>query len=1047
MKNIILQKLLLCLIKWCVVSIFLIAGNVFAATEVTTQSGKNSLRVMIALKNYDVEKYHVAINGNIVAITFDIKEDLDVSKTRDSLYPHAKDISFSNNTLSITLNDFKYISRKFISDKFIGIDLIRDSKIKEPKYLDKKQDPKLQKKEEKTAKIIPDAPKTGEKVKNDNVKDDSSKIIDKLINNVINDKIDLVDLRAELQQLILDGSDQAREEELRKLIEKATGGKIVYISDEDVGPNFLVAANSDVKPDIKKINKRMIKTIEVTPQTIEAKNSFQIKIKWPEFVGAASFIRAGRLWLVFDYPAKINWQPIDNNYLTLESSFIKDGFSISIFQVNNKNSIAKIWDNNKEILLFVGDKKYDNFGYKRKDKQQSLANDEVVFFPNEYVQEPLNITDEYVGDNITIVPTVANAYDQNIKITYPGFSLLPSIQGLLFETYNDDVSYKRVDGGVEANEVSLDPENIIVKKKIEKIEKSSRGFYKFDDWKGASDPNYYKNISNIYEDLTYSSPEKKSKYRLDLLKFYFANGLLPETEAVIKYIKVVDPELYDNVEVQAIFAATDFLQGNFGDARFRYMEIEKIADIPSYHKRELKFWLDAVNSAMEDNRGENYYVLKNDAGFFNTYPAKLKNYFRMLNINQLIDKENYIYAKEILKKIDILALSDKEKNTIKIYQAKIEDAEGQISKALALYSQVMADPLDPMNRSKATYEKVKLVVDSNKMSKKDAIEQLNKVTFAWRGDAVEANILELLGQYNIDEGNYAQGLRLWRTIVSSAVDNGRAVMVASNMSKVFSQIIVDPKFSDMDAAALYYEFRELTPIGKIGDDIISNVEDRLIRLDLLIQASALIRYKLENRLIGVEKEPYINKLAKVYLNAGKPEDALDVLDSSVNLDMLTMELLSERIYIKVKSLIVLKKYDDALEYLNDKEGILIDALKAEIYWESKNWEGLKSILRPIVRNYNKNNNPLSAHEAEKILQLAVTYSMLQEKQSIITLQSDFSARIKDKDITAALDYLVNTTRIINPQNLEASLGIKETQKFLKELDQNQQNVQNKQKSQ
>jgi hypothetical protein len=1047
MKNIILQKLLLCLIKWCVVSIFLIAGNVFAATEVTTQSGKNSLRVMIALKNYDVEKYHVAINGNIVAITFDIKEDLDVSKTRDSLYPHAKDISFSNNTLSITLNDFKYTSRKFISDKFIGIDLIRDSKIKEPKYSDKNQDPKLQKKEEKTAKIIPDAPKTGEKVKNDNVKDDSSKIIDKLINNVINDKIDLVDLRAELQQLILDGSDQAREEELRKLIEKATGGKIVYISDEDVGPNFLVAANSDVKPDIKKINKRMIKTIEVTPQTIEAKNSFQIKIKWPEFVGAASFIRAGRLWLVFDFPAKIHWQPIDNNYLTLESSFIKDGFSISIFQVNNKNSIAKIWDNNKEILLFIGDKKYDNFGYKRKEKQQSLANDEVVFFPNDYVQDPLSITDEYVGDNITIVPTVANAYDQNIKITYPSFSLLPSIQGLLFETYNDDVSYKRVDGGVEANEVSLDPENIIVKKKIEKIEKSSRGFYKFDDWKGASDPNYYKNITNIYEYLTYSSPEKKSKHRLDLLKFYFANGLLPETEAVIKYIKVVDPELYDNVEVQAIFAATDFLQGNFGDARFRYMEIEKIADIPSYHKRELKFWLDAVNSAMEDNRGENYYVLKNDAGFFNTYPAKLKNYFRMLNINQLIDKENYIYAKEILKKIDILALSDKEKNTIKIYQAKIEDAEGQMGKALALYSQVMADPLDPMNRSKATYEKVKLAVDSNKMSKKDAIEQLNKVTFAWRGDAVEANVLELLGQYNIDEGNYAQGLRLWRTIVSSAVDNGRAVMVASNMSKVFSQIIVDPKFSDMDAAALYYEFRELTPIGKIGDDIISNVEDRLIRLDLLIQASALIRYKLENRLIGVEKEPYINKLAKVYLNAGKPDDALDVLDSSVNLDMLTMELLSERIYIKVKSLIALKKYDDALEYLNDKEGVLIDALKAEIYWESKNWEGLKSILRPIVRNYNKNNNPLSAHEAEKILQLAVTYSMLQEKQSIITLQSDFSARIKDKDITAALDYLVNTTRIINPQNLEASLGIKETQKFLKELDQNQQNVQNKQKSQ
>ena len=42
----------------------------------------------------------------------------------------------------------------------------------------------------------------------------------------------------------------------------------------------------------------------------------------------------------------------------------------------------------------------------------------------------------------------------------------------------------------------------------------------------------------------------------------------------------------------------------------------------------------------------------------------------------------------------------------------------------------------------------------------------------------------------------------------------------------------------IDALALFYDFRELTPIGRRGDEMIRRLADRLVSVDLLDQAAS-----------------------------------------------------------------------------------------------------------------------------------------------------------------------------------------------------------------
>ena len=86
------------------------------------------------------------------------------------------------------------------------------------------------------------------------------------------------------------------------------------------------------------------------------------------------------------------------------------------------------------------------------------------------------------------------------------------------------------------------------------------------------------------------------------------------------------------------------------------------------------------------------------------------------------------------------------------------------------------------------------------------------------------------------------------------------------------------QLGDLDALSLYYDFRQLTPAGARGDEMIRNLARRLVKVDLLAQAADLLEYQIDSRLQGAAQAQVAAELALIRIADRNPEGALRVLN-------------------------------------------------------------------------------------------------------------------------------------------------------------------------
>src|SRR6476659_9805716 len=105
----------------------------------------------------------------------------------------------------------------------------------------------------------------------------------------------------------------------------------------------------------------------------------------------------------------------------------------------------------------------------------------------------------------------------------------------------------------------------------------------------------------------------------------------------------------------------------------------------------------------------------------------------------------------------------------------------------------------------------------------------------------------------------------------------------------------------IDALSLFYDFRDLTPVGRRGDEMIRKLADRLVKVDLLDQAAELLQHQIDNRLSGAGRAQVAAKLAVIQLMNHKPGQALQTLASTRQTD-LPRELANARLIIEARAL-------------------------------------------------------------------------------------------------------------------------------------------------
>lgn len=335
--------------------------------------------------------------------------------------------------------------------------------------------------------------------------------------------------------------------------------------------------------------------------------------------------------------------------------------------------------------------------------------------------------------------------------------------------------------------------------------------------------------------------------------------------------------------------------------------------------------------------------------------------------------------------------------------------------ALRMYQHVKESGYRPL-AVRATLAEIVLQEQAGELKRGDAIAALERLRWQWRGDEVELGVLHRLGALQIAAEDYRNGLQTMRSAVLGFPKAVETRQISAEMITIFEDLFLHGKADAMppiQALGLYYDFKELTPIGALGDEMVRKLADRLIAVDLLEQAAELLQHQVDKRLDGVARAQIAAKLAAVYLMDRKPEKALAALRTSAQ-TRLPDDIAAQRRLLVGRALSDLKQYEAALEAFEQDDTPEARRLRADVQWAGSRWAEAAAALEVLLDGRHKSARKLDALERMDILRAAVAYTMAGDEKGLDGLRDRFIALMADAPEAAAFEMV---TRAVDPSGV------------------------------
>jgi hypothetical protein len=208
----------------------------------------------------------------------------------------------------------------------------------------------------------------------------------------------------------------------------------------------------------------------------------------------------------------------------------------------------------------------------------------------------------------------------------------------------------------------------------------------------------------------------------------------------------------------------------------------------------------------------------------------------------------------------------------------------------------------------------------------------------------------------------------------------------------------------IEALGLFYDYRELTPIGRRGDEMIRKLADRLVAVDLLDQAAELLQHQVDHRLQGAARAQVATRLAVIYLMNHKPDRALATLRTTRVAD-LSNELRDERLLLEARALSDIGRHELALEVIANIQGQPAQRLRADILWAAKRWKDAAEQIELLHGERWKDFTPLTEAERSDILRAAIGYALGDEPMGLARFREKYLAKMAGTPDQRAFDVV------------------------------------------
>ena len=556
--------------------------------------------------------------------------------------------------------------------------------------------------------------------------------------------------------------------------------------------------------------------------------------------------------------------------------------------------------------------------------------------------EPVYVRDPEVGDVLTVVPVgevgrgIAEAQD------FVDFQALASVQGIALRANADDLRVRRGDGGIEVTRPDGLRLSTLADRQLAREPDALGRLFDFAGWRGPADQGFLQKRSRLEQAVAATPASFRSKPRLALARFYFANLYAPEAEGVLAAIRRDDPALVADPRVLLMMGAVHLLVGDQKSAA------QELGQDSLDNDPEAMLWRAALSAELGDWQvAAHGFALA--AHLLPRYPAPLRNRFALQAAEAFLETGQPVDA---LPMTQLVLKSDPppgDKAMALYLDGRRLLAQSDYVKAIELWDQV-AGMDDRLSRTRALFSRTLARLDAKEISRADAIKALDRLRFAWRGDMVEFALLRKLGELKLADGDQRGAFGILREAAANFPDYPQSKEVAKELSESVAELFLGPGPGDLPplkALALYEEFKDYAPAGERGDVIVRRLVDRLVAVDLLDHAAGLLEDQVAHRLTGRDKARVAARLALIRLLDNNPGAALKALDIDVGNDM-PPELLRQRQQLRARALSELDRNDEALAILASDTSRDADRLRADIFWRTHNWAKAAKVFARLV---------------------------------------------------------------------------------------------------
>ncbi|MEX0839275.1 MAG: tetratricopeptide repeat protein [Parvibaculum sp.] len=725
------------------------------------------------------------------------------------------------------------------------------------------------------------------------------------------------------------------------------------------------------------------------------RGSADIVVSWPEPVGAAVFERANRLWMVFDAPL-----PIDVANFAGEP----DAGSPTPFGtpevVGFDGGVALVLPLLERVLVSVVEEGADwriSAGEALQTTGRPITisrnwRDDgrgSVMFNLNGTRNVLKFEDRLVGDMLIVATARGPSQSMQAAQSFVEFQALQTSQGIAVVPIADDLN------------VAAAPDNVVVSRMGGLMLSGDAGgavsgggilasttalpaVMDFAGWRQAPGKNFIERRQYYLDRLATTTTQERGAVRFDYAKFLLGYGLAHEALTALNAAANDDAALAKEASFRSIKGVSETMSGRYVDA------ISSLSGNGLDNNPRAAVWRGLARAQLGHwDAARDQFVLA--GAVMDSFDDDWRTTFRARAAEAALANDDIEDAKRHAASFPEDPPHRRSRGEKLLLDALIADRIGRADEALIRYDRAIENGYPPI-AARARFGKAMLLNKTGKIDNEELAQALESLRYAWRGDALELEVLSHLAMLHLEAGEIVEALKIMRIATSNYPDSDHAHRMNMQMSDLFADFFLGEEaagLSPLQALAFFESFRDLTPIGQRGDEMIRHLAERLVEADLLPQAAHLLDYQVANRLHGgVAKAQVAARLAAILLLDEKPENALAALRATRQ-NLLPNALAERRLLIEARALAEVKQYDHALDLLEERTDELSVSLRADVLWRAGRWEEAGGAFEVLLGDSWKTDQPLSEDIRLHVMRAAVAYSLAEDEEGLSRMRTKF----------------------------------------------------------